>query len=31
MMTFYSLTEINCAAQESSTGTTIKPALRMPD
>jgi aryl-alcohol dehydrogenase len=30
MMTFYPLSEINRAAQESSQGTTIKPVLRMP-
>jgi aryl-alcohol dehydrogenase len=30
MMTFYPLTEINRAAQESSQGTAIKPVLRMP-
>src|SRR5499427_6711252 len=30
MMTFYPLTEINRAAQDSSQGTTIKPVLRMP-
>jgi aryl-alcohol dehydrogenase len=30
MMTFYDLADINRAAQDSSTGTTIKPVLRMP-
>lgn len=30
MITFYSLTEINRAANESSQGATIKPVLRMP-
>lgn len=30
MTTFYPLSEINRAAQESSQGTTIKPVLRMP-
>ena len=30
MMTFYPLAEINRAAQDSSTGATIKPVLRMP-
>ncbi len=30
MITFYDLADINRAAQESSTGTTIKPVIRMP-
>jgi aryl-alcohol dehydrogenase len=30
MMTFYPLADINRAAQESATGTTIKALLRMP-
>jgi aryl-alcohol dehydrogenase len=30
MMTFYPLAEINRAAEDSSSGTTIKPVLRMP-
>jgi aryl-alcohol dehydrogenase len=30
MMTFYPLADINRAAQDSSTGATIKPVLRMP-
>jgi Zn-dependent alcohol dehydrogenase len=30
MITFYELADINRAAQESSSGKTIKPVLRMP-
>jgi aryl-alcohol dehydrogenase len=30
MITFYDLADINLAAEESSTGLTIKPVLRMP-
>jgi aryl-alcohol dehydrogenase len=31
MITFYPLSDINRAAQDSSNGTTIKPVLRMPN
>ena len=30
MMTFYPLADINRAAQDSNSGATIKPVLRMP-
>jgi Zn-dependent alcohol dehydrogenase len=30
MITFYPLSDINRAAEESSSGKTIKPVLRMP-
>ena len=30
MITFYPLADINRAAQDSNSGTTIKPVLRMP-
>jgi aryl-alcohol dehydrogenase len=30
MITFYDIADINCAAQDSASGATIKPVLRMP-
>jgi hypothetical protein len=30
MISFYPLADINCAAQDSNSGATIKPVLRMP-